>query len=795
MNRTSVSRAIGALGATIRTDARVAKRAAARAAITEPARAAHPGLLPLGALACGFGLFQADALAQTPPAAPAPAASSASAPQGVTLQAIPVRGRTETDQNSVRATTTTAGRGNQDVRDVPQSLTVVTEKLLDDRKTDTVKEALHFTAGISFLAAEGGEEDIRLRGFSLTASGDIYADNVRDPAFYERDVFNFDRLEVLRGSASMLFGRGSSGGIVNQVSKMPLLTTVSEITSTIGSGDYTRFTGDFNVKTGETSALRLNAMKTDADNWGNGIDKYGVAPTFRWGIGTNDEFSLGYYYLENRNGIHYGMPWLRRDSTAPISAANPGVLVPVDAKNYYGARSDYSDGYASYGTFRYTKRFGDGGLWNTTLRHGGYDRDQRASTIRFCVRGATTNLDCVAEQPTLATVNDATTLTRGTNNKVQDLTATYLQTDYSNTFNWFGRPNQILAGVDLARETFNNYTLSLPAGVTLNKNSPRVTLGNPDDGTWVDESLRVRTLNRNFVAKALGIYAQNLVEVVPTVKLLAGVRWDRFEGRFVSPATATVAEQVRERSDSLWSYRAGAIWQPRENLSFYVSYGTSFNTSGELYNYDAQGSNTPPEKNENLEAGAKMTFFDGDLSVGLAVFRTTKYNERNRDSPEGVPLEYYLLSGKRHANGLDVDIAGRITPKWLFYASYEWIPSANIDKVQGATLSGELEGQRPSLTPRHSGSLFTTYQVLEKLRLGAGINARGAQTPNRNPAGIVAPHYVTYDAFAEYAFNDQMSVRLNVNNLTDKLYADSLYSGHYIPGAPRTVYGTFSARF
>ena len=115
-------------------------------------------------------------------------AEAASAPRGAsadgtTLKPISVKARAETDQNSVRATTTTAGRGNQDIRDVPQSITVVTEKLLDDRRTDTVKQALHYTADISFQAAEGGEEDIRLRGFSLTASGDIYVDNVRDTAF------------------------------------------------------------------------------------------------------------------------------------------------------------------------------------------------------------------------------------------------------------------------------------------------------------------------------------------------------------------------------------------------------------------------------------------------------------------------------------------------------------------------------------------------------------------------------------------------------------------------------------
>ena len=152
------------------------------------------------------------------------------------LAPITVRAKAETDQNSVRATTTTVGRGNQDLRDMPQSMTILTEKLIEDRRADTVKDALHYTAGITFQAAEGGEEDIRLRGFSLTASGDIYVDNVRDPAFYDRDVFNFDRIELLRGSASMLFGRGSTGGVVNQVSKQPVLANVNEVSVIGGSG-------------------------------------------------------------------------------------------------------------------------------------------------------------------------------------------------------------------------------------------------------------------------------------------------------------------------------------------------------------------------------------------------------------------------------------------------------------------------------------------------------------------------------------------------------------------------------
>src|SRR5262249_1148937 len=146
-----------------------------------------------------------------------------------TMQPIAVKAKAETDANSVRASTSTIGKGEQELRDIPQSVTVVTEKLIEDRRVDTLKQALHQTAGITFQAAEGGEEDIRLRGFSLATSGDIYVDGLRDPAFYDRDTFSYDRIELLRGSASMLFGRGSTGGVVNQVQKQAFLANATEI--------------------------------------------------------------------------------------------------------------------------------------------------------------------------------------------------------------------------------------------------------------------------------------------------------------------------------------------------------------------------------------------------------------------------------------------------------------------------------------------------------------------------------------------------------------------------------------
>jgi catecholate siderophore receptor len=778
-------------------------------------------LLPLGALAAGLGLLHLPSHAQTAPAVPRPAAAASAAPSAsaasappvisTTLAPVYVRALAETDANSLRATTSTIGKGEQALRDIPQSVTVVTEKLMKDRRADTLKDALHQTAGISFQAAEGGEEDVRLRGFSLAASGDIYVDSLHDPAFYERDTFSYDRVELLRGSASMLFGRGSTGGVVNQVQKQAFLGNAGSVDATVGNAGFGRLVGDFNKKLGATMAARVSVMATTASNDGNKIDKHGVAPTLRWGIGTDDDWSLSGYLLRNDNGINYGIPWLRQDGSKDVSAANPAGLAPIDPRAYYGAASDINRSGAAYGTVGWTHRFAEGGgALKTAVRQGRYDRDQRASAIRYCRRtlaanGTVTNPDCPANFADVTTFGDATKLVRGTNNKVQDLTTTYAQSDYGNRVTAWGWAHEILAGIDLAHEVQNAYATVVPAGLVLDKNTPRLTIGGAGNGSgFVDEDLRIKRPSGSFDAKAVGVYAQDLLQPTDTIKVLGGLRYDRFRGDYRSYATAVTASTPvigaetahRARSDGLWSKRFGLLWQPSETASFHVSYGTSFNTSGDTYQYDALGSNTPPEGSENLELGAKVDWFDGRLSTRAAIFRSTKTNERNRDSDQGA--NQYLLSGKRHASGVELDIAGRIAPGWEVFGSYAWIPSARIDQgaADGTTLTqGELVGQRPSLTPRHSGTIWTTYQLTPQLRLGAGLNARSSQTPNRNPAGIVAPSWVTADLLAEYTVSDALQLKLNVTNATNKLYADALYTGHYVAGAPRAVQMTLVTRF
>lgn len=739
-------------------------------------------LLPLGALLLAGSM---GAMAQ-----------QTTAESEKTLKPVVVKEKAVASEgkDALRATATAIGKGNQALRDIPQSVTVVTEKLIDDRNLDTVKEALKNTSGISFLAAEGGEEDIRLRGFSLQATGDVFIDGMRDPAFYERDTFNLDRLEVLRGSASMLFGRGSTGGAVNQVSKQPRTIDENEISTTIGSHNYRRITGDFNIQTGESAALRINAMATRADN--NGAGSKGIAATYRFGIGTADEFSVGLYDLQNDNGMNYGMPWIRPTATSPVSDTT--LIDKLDPSAYFGMASDYNGGSAKHLTASHTHRFQDDRELKTSIRKGSFERDQRASAVRLCQRttnattGVVSNPQCPSTAVSLETFNPATILTRGTQLKIQDLDTLYLQTDYSAKFKALGLQHELLAGADFADEKRQVYAARTAAQGGVNLTKPSTTAGTPNDGASINESSRVLRQTNQFDSTGYGLYVQDLVQVAPHWKLLAGLRYDNLTGdysTFAIPnnAAGPVTTTSYSMKVSEVSKRVGVLYQPNALHSYHFSAATSFNTSGEAYSLSANNQDIAPEQSINLELGAKLDSADKRFTTRLALFRSTKLHERNTD-----PLvNLVTLSGKRHVAGFEVDIAGKLTPQWEIYGSYMWIPEANIDI---GVVGSEGQGTRPSLTPEHSGTVWNTYQITSQWRVGLGVNFRGEQTPIRNP-GWTVDSYVTADLMAEYRINDRFTVKGNVSNITNKLYADALYSGHYIPGAGRTVQMTLNAKF
>jgi len=471
--------------------------------------------------------------------------------------------------------------------------------------------------------------------------------------------------------------------------------------------------------------------------------------------------------------------------------------------SYYGAESDYMAGGTTYGTLTHTHRLANRDEWRTVLRVGRYERDQRASAIRFCQpnNSGVPNANCpqVTERVTPDNIGAGTVLNRGSQNKIQDMTAVYLQSDYSTRFGALGVRHELLAGADLAIEDFTRYAAVAPPGMP---GKGTTTVGNPQAVGWVDERLRAVHRSQQFDATAVGLYLQDLVQVAPAWKLLGGLRWDHFKGDYTTYATntnnnATIGDVTAERgrSDGLLSHRLGVLYQPSERLSYHFSYGTSFNTSGDTYSFDALGENTPPEKSRNLELGGSMDWADGRFTTRFAIFHATKYNERNRDE-ESVNPTNYILSGQRHAAGIDLDFAGRLTPDWELFAAYTWIPDAKVDKagrVSGTTLvGGEAVGERPAMTAVHSGTVWTTYRIAPRWRVGGGLNARGGVKPLL--ANFHADKYITADLMAEYDAGPAV-FKLNVTNLADKLYADQLYRGHFIAGKGRTLQLTVTSPF
>ncbi|TCP16749.1 TonB-dependent receptor [Simplicispira metamorpha] len=688
-----------------------------------------------------------------------------------TLSTVTVREKAQIQsKDTLQVQQTTIGKGNQALRDIPQSVTVFTERLMADRNQDDFREVLRTTSGVTFQAGETGEEDVRLRGFSLGQAGDIYIDGMKDAPLYERDTFNNDRVEVLKGSASMLFGKGSTGGVVNQVNKAPLLIDQHEAAYTLGSGKEHRLTGDFNFKTGEDAAFRLNAMVHNADNHGAMQKKRGIAPTFSWGVGTRDEFSVGLYYLDIQGRPLYNHPWFQSN----------GVIVPsLPAKNYYGLNSDYLNSSAQYATLSHIHRFDDNGELKTRLRHGRYERDLWASVIRF---GAGTTID---------NINSSTVVTRSPKGRVGVSNLTQLQSDYTNSFQWGGKKHDLIAGIDIYEDDAkrNQNFAGTASGMD-------TTVGTPNNGDWRPDNRGNPTFN-TFKARNVGLYAQDTVALTPTLKLVGGLRYDHFKASYYSSADLNHA-----RSDGLWSPRIGALYQPDDSASYYISYGTSYNTSGDTYQFSnpnagtEKTANTDAEKSRNFEIGGKFELFEKRASLGVAAFYSEKYNERNTDPDTAAQQQ--LLSGKRHAAGMEFNLAGRITPAWEIFYNHTWIPSAKIDEsnvVLAANGGGaQVKGDRPGLTPKHSGSLWSTYAVTPQVRIGAGLNYRGKQNPEGSRA-VVADSFITADAMVEYSVDERTSLKLNVTNLTNKLYADTLYRGFYAPGAARTVQLTLKTRF
>jgi catecholate siderophore receptor len=656
-------------------------------------------------------------------------------------------------------TTSRIGKAPLLLKDIPQSISIISESLIQDRAANTFKEAVRGMAGLTFNAGEGGRigDNITLRGYS--AAGDLYLDGLRDMAQYNRESFNLEQIEVLRGSASMLYGRGSTGGLINQVSKKPKKTDLGHFEASLGNWHHQRIQADINQALSGSIAVRINTMYTNNQSFRDEVaeKRWGLAPSISWGMGTRDEWNASYYILHEENRPDYGIPYF------------DGKPLNIAPNTFYGLSSDYERNQTHIGTLSHTHKFSDTSEWHTTIRKAHYGRDVRATAPRII--GS-------PEYITSTTLLNRQRQARGGTEHTWTI-----QSDYNKTLHTLGLQHELLTGIEYLNEQSTRWTnsshLSNPQTSVLSPSQPIL----PSDF----ESSFKRTNFNHYQGQSYGIYLQDTIEIRPKWKLLMGTRFDQMTAHYQRPIAGDLS-----RKDKVWSYRSGLIYQPNEYTTYYSSWSTSFNPSAELYQLDERSQNTPPEKNHNIEFGTKWEILGGDLSLRSALFRSEKTHERNTDL---ATPDIALLSGKRHTDGFEFEAVGKITPQWEIIAAAAWMKS-KIDRASGQQQN--LLGKQPANTPNYTYSLWSTYKLNDTWKIGAGIDGMGQRYANANNT-VVIPSHTRIDAMIQNTFkwstSHKLKMKLNLFNAFNKKYYEGIYAGHVLPGRPRTLQLTFDYSF
>ena len=717
-------------------------------------RALHRALSGLAGSTVGVSL----ALAATGAGAQTPAPAQPTGPEqgtgDVALPGVDVRGQ----RNQFKIEEPSLYKLPDPIKDTPQSISVIPEQVLDERAMFTLRDALRTVPGISLAAGEGGGrqgDNLTLRGFP--AGNDVYIDGVRDLGQYARDTFNLESVEVLKGPSSVLFGRGSTGGVINQVSKSPKRTAFSEISGTVGSGPQGRTTVDLNQPFGASAALRLDVMGFKGDTPGRDevtSERWGVAPSFAIGLNGPTRLIASYFYQGDDNVPDYGLPYLR------------GGPARVDTESFYGLpRRDYEHDDTHIGTLRLEHDFNE----NLRLR----------STLRLALieRGSLVSIPAIVGTPGGLPLS-AIQVSRTGAQRSQVDTSVLNTTELVARFDTWRFKHTLIAGFDASREnsTVRRYTFT---GV------PTTDLLNPIHDPDLSAMGRVKNFDGVSGATSVGVYAVDEIALTEQWKIMGGLRYDLFDAGFRNMFLG----QKLSRTDEALSPRAALVFLPTTWQTYYFSYGTSFNPSAEALTLALNNSQTEPERNETFELGAKWDLLDGALGIRTALFRTYKNNARTTDPVLGVQV----TDGKQRVQGAEVEVVGRVRPGWNVWLSYAYLDSRILQSTD--ILNGvPIEDKRIQNVPEHSASLWTTYDITPQWQVGGGailVDKRYANNDNLN----VVPSYVRGDLSAAYRPIKPLELRLNVINVSDERYYDAIHPSHVVPGNARTFLLTGTWRF
>ena len=681
--------------------------------------------------------------------------------------------------------------------DTPRSVTVIPQQIIEQTAATSLQDILRTSPGITFGAGEGGQPLADRPFIRGQASGNnIFVDGIRDTGGQQREVFNLEQVEVIKGPDSVYSGRGSGGGSINLGSKAPRLQNFIRGSAGAGTDGYARGTIDANWQVSPTAAMRLNLMAAQGDVAGRDavdFDKWGVAAAVAVGLGTPTTLTASYYHLDSDQMPDYGIPLYTKLGGANGPRPDASGILDVPYDSFYGLKArDYLTNTVDSLTLNAEHRFNDN------------------LAIRNVTRWSQTLNDYVVTNPgdggAAQKINNVWWMKRGTKSRWNPAETLANVTDLHGAFTTGSIKHNFDAGVELSRETNKNasYTVTTlsgsacPAPLTGFDCTP-VYDPNPND-PWTG------TITRGVVSdsetNSLGVYAFDSISFGEKFIVNLGLRWDDYSVDATN-ATGTVAAPIYTPFNGDWdfvNYQVGFVYKPTANTSLYASYATSSTpptiSAGDQNTGAGTGTGTTildPEDTQSFEIGAKANLFNERLALSGALFRLTRKDAQIQVSP-GV----YEQAGEAEVQGLELGVSGNVTDKWQVFGGYTWMDS---ELVSGAYTNVNV-GDSLANTPEHTASLFTTYRVLPKLSLGGGVYYVGKSFGgNQGGAGggtnrIYAPEYTRVDLFASYDISDRASLQLNVQNAGDEEYIIRTNGVHHADVAPaRSAILTLNVRY
>jgi catecholate siderophore receptor len=688
-----------------------------------------------------------------------------------TLQEVKVRANSERADGPVagyRATrSATFTKTDTPLKEVPASVTVVPADLMNDQAMHSLADVIRYVPGALTHQGEGNRDEFILRGIDTSAN--LFVDGIRDDAQVFRDLYNLERVEVLKGAGGMIFGRGA-GGVVNRVTKRPEFNEIGEVNLTVGSYDQLRTTIDAGNKLNDTAAWRLNAMTERANSFRNGADmnRYAINPTFM--LVPNDQTTviLGYEHLHDERTADRGFP------------AQNGHPYNADPSTFFGnaaqseARSTVDGAYAIL-----DHNLGAGVQLKNSFRVAHYDKFYQ---------------NVYPDNANSSSVDASGNMRLAAYNNANQRTNIFNQTDLTTKFKTGDFEHTLLTGLELGHQDSTNLRNTGMFGATT---TIQVPASNPY-AVATSFSQRVNDANNNIQANIAGLYAQDQIALSKEWKLLAGLRYDYFRAslddrRSTGTPGQTIPPTDLARTDKEFSPRIGLIWTPDTASSYYVSYSSSFIPSADTLGLSVLNTTTgvttadlAPQKAKNYEMGGRWDLLP-KLTVSAALFRMDLDNVRNSDGAGG-----FVLVGQTRTQGVELGLEGNIMRNWQMFAGYAHLDSS----ITKATAAAGTLGHRPQLVPENTWSVWNKFALGDGWSTGLGVIYQGASFTNVDNV-VQLPSFTRTDAAVYYAFADgKTRLALNVENLLNKEYFSTADGNNNIsPGAPRNVRLTLSRNF